>query len=292
MIDFDNTNSSLPYCHFKILGGYSSSGVHGTDSSTISFSFQTRDKNAPSLPCTSLHCMIAQQLIIFITSLAELSSDYDLSFQVRAAKSYSKLKKPVSDLSAVTIAFWLRTSDRNPGTVISYATKVGDIVQDNALALQDYSSFNLFVNNRTLFTGLKVNDGQWHHVAVTWESAGGTWHSYKDGVEIKTSSQVSQAFQQGEIISGGGVMILGQEQDELGGGFNTEENFVGDVSQLNIFDYALSANDIYNLVYSCDYVKGNVAAWSDFRERLFGIYYLTDKSYACDCKCLIFPFTS
>jgi len=163
--------------------------------------------------------------------------------------------------------------------VISYATQVGDIVQDNALALQDYSSFNLFVNNKTVYTGMKVNDGQWHHVAVTWESAGGTWHSYKDGVEIKSSSQ---AFQQGEVISGDGVLILGQEQDELGGGFNTEENFIGDVSQLNIFDYTLSANDIYNLVYSCDHVKGNVAAWGDFRERLFGIYYLTDKSYACD----------
>lgn len=233
--------------------------------------------------------MIAQQLTIFITSLAELSSDYDLSFQVRAAKSYSKIKKPISDLNALTIAFWMRTSDRNPGTVISYATQVGDIVQDNALALQDYSSFNLFVNNRTVFTGLKVNDGQWHHVAVTWESAGGTWYSYKDGVEIKSSSQ---AFQQGEVISGDGVMILGQEQDELGGGFNTQENFIGDISQLNIFDYMLSANDIYNLVYSCDHVKGNVAAWSDFRERLFGIYHLTDKSYACDCECLLFTWYS
>ena len=183
----------------------------------------------------------------------------------------------------------MRTSDRQPGTVISYATKVGNILQDNALALQDYSGFNLFVNNKTVYTGLKVNDGQWHHVAVTWESARGKWLSYKDGVEIKSSTQ---AFQQGEVITGGGVLILGQEQDELGGGFNTEENFIGDVSQLNIFDYVLSANDIYNLVYSCDYVKGNVAAWSDFRERLFGTYYLTDQSYACDCECIVLIWCS
>ena len=218
-----------------------------------------------------------------------LSPDYDLSLQVREVKTYSESKKAVPDLSALTIAFWMRTSDSNPGTVISYATQEASKVQDNALTLQDYAAFNLFVNNLTVYTGLSVNDGQWHHVAVTWESAGGTWHSYKDGVETRISSQTDQAFQQGEVISGDGVMILGQEQDEIGGGFNTEENFVGDVSQLNIFDYALSANDIYNLVYSCDYVKGNVAAWSDFRERLFGTYYLTDKSYACDCECSILP---
>ena len=49
---------------------------------------------------------------------------------------------------------------------------------------------------------------------------------------------------------------LAKSKTKLGGGFNTEENFIGDVSQLNIFDYTLSANDIYNLVYSCDHVKG------------------------------------
>ncbi|KAJ7352852.1 hypothetical protein OS493_033394 [Desmophyllum pertusum] len=209
----------------------------------------------------------------------ELSSDYDLSFQIREGKSYSEIKKPIPNLSKLTIAFWMRTSDSYPGTVISYATKVGNFLQDNAITLQDYAGFNLFVNNITTFTGLKVNDGQWHHVAVTWESAGGTWHSYKDGVKVKSSAE---PFQQGEIVTGGGIFILGQEQDELGGGFNTEESFVGDASQMNVFDYVLSDNDIYNLAYSCDHVKGNVAAWGDFREQLHGEYHVTDRSYACD----------
>jgi len=198
---------------------------------------------------------------------------------MRAVKSYSEIKKTIPNLSALTLAFWIRTKDTKPGTVISYATKVGNIVQDNALALQDYASFNLFVNNQTVFTGIDVNDGQWHHVAVTWESAGGTWHAYQDGAKIKSSST---PFQQGEVITGGGVMILGQEQDEIGGGFNLEENLIGEVSQMNIFDHVLSANDIYNLAYSCDHVKGNVAAWGDFRETLYGEYHLTDRSYACD----------
>ena len=175
----------------------------------------------------------------------------------------------------------MRTSDRNPGTVISYATKVGDKVQDNAITIQDPAGFNLFVNNQSVYTGLNANDGQWHHVAVTWESAGGTWYSYLDGAKIRNSNE---AFQQGEVITGGGVLILGQEQDEIGGGFNTEENFIGDVSQMNVFDYTLSANDIYNLAYSCEHVKGNVAAWGDFREQLAGEYHVADKSYACDCK--------
>lgn len=181
----------------------------------------------------------------------------------------------------MTIAFWIRTKDTNPGTVISYATLDGGVVQDNALTLQDYAAFNLFVNNVTVFTGLDVNDGQWHHVAVTWESSGGTWHAYQDGVKVQSSST---PFQQGQVIRGGGVLILGQEQDEIGDGFNTEENLIGDVSQMNIFDHVLSSNDIYNLAYSSYPGKGNVASWGDFREALFGDYHLTDKSYARDCK--------
>lgn len=175
----------------------------------------------------------------------------------------------------------MRTKDTKSGTVISYATTVGNIVQDNAMALQDYASFVLSINNQTAFTGLRGNDGQWHHVAVTWESANGKWYAYKDGVEFATSSA---AFQMGQVITGDGVLILAQEQDTLGGGFNTEENFLGDISQMNVFDYVLSENDIYNLAYSCDYVKGNVAAWADFQEQLFGQYHKTDSSYACDCK--------
>lgn len=209
-----------------------------------------------------------------------LSSDYDLSFQLRAIKSYARVKKIIPDLRAFTVAFWMRTKDNKAGTVISYSTQMGSIVQDNAIVLQDYASFVLSVNNQTVFTGLTVNDGQWHHVVVTWENTEGAWVAYKDGLKTMSSS----AFQKGQVIAGNGFMILGQEQDALGGGFNTEENFVGDVSQMNVFDYVLSANDVYNLAYSCDYVQGNVAAWSDFRERLFGEYHVTDKSYVCDCK--------
>ena len=234
-----------------------------------------------TLSQTVVEMVLLSRFLCWSYFLSALSSDYDLSFQVRAVKSYSKIKKTIPDIDAITVAFWIRTNDTNPGTVISYASKEGDVVQDNAFALQEYASFVLFVNNQTAFTGLRANDGQWHHVAITWESAGGTWHAYKDGVETKASSV---PFQKDQVVNGGGVMILGQDQDELGGGFNTEENLIGDVSQMNVFDYVLSANDIYNLVYSCDYVKGNIAAWADFREQLFGEYHVTDKSYACDCK--------
>ena len=79
-------------------------------------------------------------------------------------------------------------------------------------------------------------------------------------------------------------MILGQDQDEIGGGFNTEEAVIGDVSQLNLWSRVLSDNDIHNLAWSCGTFTGDVANWADFSDDFIGIYFKSTKSYACDCK--------
>ena len=80
----------------------------------------------------------------------------------------------------------MRTSDKeNIGTPLSYAVKKGSYVDDNALFLNDYSNFNLAINNETQSLEFDANDGEWHHVVVTWTSSSGLWIAYKDGVEIK-----------------------------------------------------------------------------------------------------------
>ena len=79
----------------------------------------------------------------------------------------------------------MRTSDKeNIGTPISYAVKKGGKIDDNALFLNDYSSFNLAINNETDSLGFGANDGEWNHVAVTWTSTTGLWVAYKNGVEV------------------------------------------------------------------------------------------------------------
>lgn len=209
----------------------------------------------------------------------KLCQNFDLSFPLRVATSSSSVQN-IPDMHAFTIAFWLRTDDKeNPGTPLSYANMVGGKLQDNALVIQDYGAFELHINNKKLFIGTSANDGKWHHVAVTWDSNGGKWIFYKDGKEVK---RYTEAFLSGAVIHGGGVMVLGQEQDSLGGSFSPEEAFSGDLSQLNVWDKVLSPQDIYNLVRSCFTEPGNVKAWADFRTGLQGVYVLTKKSHACN----------
>ena len=67
-----------------------------------------------------------------------------------------------------------------------------------------------------------------------------------------------------QVIAAGGLFVLGQEQDALGGNFTASEAFIGDMSQLNIWSYELDASDIADMAKHANSIIGNVVAWSDF----------------------------
>lgn len=46
------------------------------------------------------------------------------------------------------------------------------------------------------------------------------------------------------VCAGGGVLVLGQDQDQRGEGFNPVESFVGSLSQLHIWNYVLSSQQV------------------------------------------------
>lgn len=95
-------------------------------------------------------------------------------------------------------------------------------------------------------------------------------------------------FQAGAVIHGGGFLALGQEQDTLGGGFSPDHAFMGDISQMNLWNKALSAKDVLNIALNCKAAVGNVRAWSDFVTGLSGVYTVTPRSYVCDGKLELF----
>ena len=59
----------------------------------------------------------------------------------------------------------------------------------------------------------------------------------------------------------------GQEQDAVGGGFTVEESFVGEISQMVMFDYTLSPDEVVDLATSqnssCAAVYGQLLSWTD-----------------------------
>ena len=84
--------------------------------------------------------------------------------------------------------------------------------------------------------------------------------------------------------------MLAQEQDweseENQFTYNPYEAFLGDMSQLTVWNTVLSAHDIYNLAGSCMNSRNEaiVISWADFVPGLTGSYKTTQTSHACDCK--------
>ena len=69
----------------------------------------------------------------------------------------------------------------------------------------------------------------------------------------------------GYVIPGGGVLVLGQDQDSLGGGFEEEDSFIGEMTDVNIWDHVIKDQEIMRMSKSCLTGVGNVFQWRDFK---------------------------
>ncbi|EMP30778.1 Sushi, von Willebrand factor type A, EGF and pentraxin domain-containing protein 1 [Chelonia mydas] len=110
----------------------------------------------------------------------EQSSGFNLDFEVSGIYGYVMLDNIFPSLGDITCAFWMRSTDTtNYGTPISYAVENGS---DNSFLLTDYNGWVLYVNGKERITDCpSVNDGNWHHIAVTWTCMNGAWNVYIDG---------------------------------------------------------------------------------------------------------------
>ncbi|KAM9584342.1 LOW QUALITY PROTEIN: pentraxin-4 [Trichechus inunguis] len=148
-------------------------------------------------------------------------------------------------LRALSVCSWVRTASGHPGTLLSYATEEND----NKLVLHGRDSLVPgsvhFVIGDPAFRELPLQpllDGRWHHLCVIWTSTQGRHWLYVDRRLVATSSRFREGY---EIPPGGS--LAGQEQDTVGGGFDSAEAFVGSVAGLAIWGRALAPGEVSSL---------------------------------------------
>ena len=122
----------------------------------------------------------------------------------------------------------------------------------------DLSTF-LFFLQRNANVGL--DDGDWHHVCFTWSGRNGDYEFYKDGVSVGSGTGMNV----GGKISSGGTTVIGQYQYKVGGGFDADNAFVGDVTEVNVWGTALSKSDIHAQATNCHITQSTVKWWSQFK---------------------------
>ena len=94
-----------------------------------------------------------------------------------------------------------------------------------------------------------------HHVSVTWENTKGDYQVYLDGKLADSGT----GFQAGHVIPRGGTVVIGQDQDDLGGGFANNDAFgPGVVGSLNMWNTVLQECHVSKQSESCKIPKGSV----------------------------------
>ncbi len=133
-----------------------------------------------------------------------------------------------SPTANATVEFWMKSDDLvNEGTPVSYASS-GSF---NDLIVYNYKDFDIYIAGQSISgsTGVSANDGQWHHIAMTWRSSDGRVQLYKDGVRVFTGTVAVT-----QTITFGGTLIFGQEQDA--GGFQGYQAFNGVLDEVRIWN--------------------------------------------------------
>ncbi|KAG6935154.1 neuronal pentraxin 2 [Chelydra serpentina] len=191
--------------------------------------------------------------------------EFKVGLPLRTNYLYGKIKKTLPELYAFTVCLWLRSSaSPGIGTPFSYAVPG----QANEIVLIEWGNnpIELLINDRVAKLPLFVSDGKWHHICITWTTRDGMWEAFQDGEKLGTGENLAPWHP----IKPGGVLILGQEQDTVGGRFDATQAFVGEMSQFNIWDRVLKAEDILNIANCSTNMPGNIIPWVDNNVDVFG----------------------
>uniref|UniRef100_A0A3P8WI96 Si:dkey-14o18.2 n=1 Tax=Cynoglossus semilaevis TaxID=244447 RepID=A0A3P8WI96_CYNSE len=194
------------------------------------------------------------------------SSSFLLDFPMRTNYMYGRMKKKLlKEIFALTICLRMKAgAESGLGTPFSYAVPG----QSNELVLMEWSSdpLQLLVNNEAATLPVTLTDQRWHHMCVTWSTGDGAWEVFQDG-EKKGSGQNLSAW---HTIRPGGIFILGQEQDIMGGHFDVTQSFSGEMADLQFWSTVLTPDQIRSQASCAGHLLGDVLSWSQESVELLG----------------------
>uniref|UniRef100_A0A670K070 Pentraxin (PTX) domain-containing protein n=1 Tax=Podarcis muralis TaxID=64176 RepID=A0A670K070_PODMU len=199
-------------------------------------------------------------------SLSLQSEDFRVGFPLRTNYMYVKVKRTLHhEIFAFSICLWLKSSSApGMGTPFSYSVPG----QANEVVLIEWGNnpMELLINDKAATLPLAINDAKWHHICVTWSTRDGIWESYQDGVRRGSGENLAPWHP----VKPGGVFVLGQEQDTLGGRFDATQAFIGEISDFNMWGHILTPGEVYKMATCTSYAGGDIINWAEASMELHG----------------------
>ena len=143
---------------------------------------------------------------------------------------------------AFSVCSWVRKlREVTEATWFSYAVSGSD----NELWLTDSGYNYIFTSNSAnVQSQAGVTTGVWYHYCMCWDYISRRADIYHNGTKTGSFSTPS-----GRKLTSNGNLVLGQEQDTVGGGFQSHQAFGGELQKLNMFSKKLSSSEV-NEMYS------------------------------------------
>ncbi|WP_415889899.1 DUF6701 domain-containing protein [Neptuniibacter sp. SY11_33] len=186
------------------------------------------------------------------SSDAQLCNAADLS--LAGTTDFISLNKDAMDgLEDFTVIVWAKTSQTQDSTILSAASGNSGAATNEAVWYFDNSnqfwptiSDSPFDTSTRMSSTPTMRDGYWHQLAWTRKANSLQSCFFIDGVsqgcithpDANDSNPLS-------VVTGG--LILGQEQDSIGGGFDSSQDWEGLLDEMLIFDSVLTQTDIGNI---------------------------------------------
>ncbi|XP_070622678.1 serum amyloid P-component-like [Erythrolamprus reginae] len=177
------------------------------------------------------------------------------------------LEKP---LTSLTVCLKHHCSLLRSYSLFSYATKS----TDNAFLIfkEKPNVYSISVGGSDVF--FKIPNEvipRWEHICVSWNSKNGLIHFWLNGVLLPR-----MGTKRGYAISNHASIILGQDQDTFGGGFDSSQSFTGDMSAVNMWARTLNTEEV-RLLMKDDTVPNPLASWDALNYTIHDYVVITDE---------------
>ncbi|XP_027013560.2 pentraxin fusion protein-like [Tachysurus fulvidraco] len=206
-------------------------------------------------------------VLLLLPALTSALKRKVLLFPQETDTAYVQLtsEKPLN-LQAFTLCMRVASELTNDRDTILFAYRTSEA--DELNVWQEKKGFSLYLRSSSegVIFKLPLLSVVPIHLCVTWESRTGATAFWVNGRRT-----MLKIYRRGFSVSQDGAIILGQDPDSYLGKFDKNQSFMGEITDLHMWDSFLGAGQIKQLYEYQDLgVRGNVLDWNSLKYKISG----------------------
>nr|XP_009671331.1 PREDICTED: serum amyloid P-component-like [Struthio camelus australis] len=181
--------------------------------------------------------------------------------------SYVLIKAmPEQPLQNFTVCLRSYTDLTRSYSLFSYATKAQD--NDIVLIKPRPREYQLYVGGKFVSFRVPEDSMESEHICTSWESTTGIVGFWFNGKRWPY-----KGLQKGYLVSHKAVIVLGQEQNSYGGLFDAKQSFVGEISEVYMWDVGLTTRQVISAMRNWP-MEAPIFGWRNLPYKIEGEVYL------------------